>query len=107
MYSVHRSFATEVARFNSKNNVFIQLESGDPLLVHGFVLRNNNVSGNPATIQIQSADGTSTIYNAVVPGRATVVFDIKFVADKGIRFRGSAGSTNTVEFVFYYEHTGS
>lgn len=84
-----------------------QVESGESVRVWGYAVTKGG-SGN-ATLNIESADGTVTYDDILISASTTNIFDIPWIADKGIRCYATDGTGNAtdVSITFWHSHPGS
>lgn len=86
-------------------NAALTLESGDPVILHGFCLSNLGATTSGATF-LQTAESSPTnLFKARLPTSTDAqMIDVKFVEDRGLQF--PAADVTTVYVTAAYDRTG-
>jgi hypothetical protein len=77
------------------------IENGEPVRVWGLVITNE---GAGLELEIRTGDGNTLLGTINVRANDVLVSDIKFVADKGLSFTGSASVSS---ILVWHSHPGS
>jgi len=88
------------------SDVAVQLVDGEPVRVWGYIVANIGTS-TTQVVTIQSSDGTVTYSEHTMASAETVIIDIKFVADRGIRVLSTGANFLDTNVTFFHSNPGS
>ncbi len=74
------------------------IESGEPIAVFFIIV--SNAHSDAAEVDFQTGDGTATEFTVSVPANDSIVLDVPYIADKGIKLP-SIGNANVIVSVFH------
>lgn len=101
------SFASRVTQLSGiAGGNTVELESGQPVRVWGFILTNlNGTAGD--IITLRSADGTITYVEQALAATDSLISDIPFIADKGLEAVFSGATEEDLRVTIFHDAPGS
>lgn len=100
-------FASRITRLTvGSSGGTAQLLSGQPVKVWGFLVSNSG-TGTTTSVNIESGDGTTTYAIILLDADDTVLSDIPFMADQGLRIKVTGADFADIGVTVFHSAVGS